>query len=84
MGRELLRKILAQLAGCDAEEIALQRNASEALETVIFGLDLKAGDEIILSRQDYPNINSAWKQREKKEGIKLVTINLELPSEDEK
>ena len=82
-GREPLRKSLAQLAGCDKEEIALHRNASEALETVIFGLDLKAGDEVVLSKQDYPNMIGAWKQREKREGIRLVWINLELPSEDE-
>ena len=82
-GREPLRKNLAQLAGCDAEEIALHRNASEALETIIFGVDLKAGDEVVLSKQDYPNMIGAWKQREKREGIKLVWINLELPSEDE-
>ena len=47
-GREPLRKNLAKLAGCDAEEIALHRNASEALETVIFGIELKAGDEVVL------------------------------------
>jgi selenocysteine lyase/cysteine desulfurase len=82
-GREPLRKNLAQLAGCDANEIALQRNASEALETVIFGIDLKPGDEVVLSKQDYPNMIAAWKQREKREGIKLVWVNLELPSEDE-
>lgn len=83
LGREPLRKNLAQLAGCDAEEIAMQRNASEALETIIFGLDLKAGDEVVLTKQDYPNMIAAWKQREKREGIKLVWINLDLPSEDE-
>ena len=82
-GREPLRKSLAQLAGCDAEEIALHRNASEALETIIFGIDLKAGDEVVLTKQDYPNMIGAWKQREKREGIKLVWVNLELPSEDE-
>lgn len=82
-GREPLRKSLAQLAGCDPEEIALHRNASEALETVILGIDLKAGDEVVLTKQDYPNMIAAWKQREKREGIKLVWINLELPSEDE-
>jgi selenocysteine lyase/cysteine desulfurase len=82
-GREPLRKNLAQLAACDKEEIALQRNASEALETVIFGLDLKAGDEVVLTKQDYPNMIAAWKQREKREGIKLVWVSLELPSEDD-
>ena len=81
-GREPLRKRLAGMAGCDKEEIALQRNASEALENVILGLDLKAGDEVVLAKQDYPNMINAWKQRERREGIKLVWVNLELPSED--
>ena len=82
-GREPLRKNLAKLAGCSAEEIALHRNASEALETVIFGIELKAGDEVVLTKQDYPNMIGAWKQREKREGIKLVWVDLALPSEDE-
>ncbi len=81
-GREPLRRNLAKMAGCLPEEIAIQRNASEALETVIFGLDLKAGDEVVLTKQDYPNMINAWKQRELREGIKLVWVNLELPSED--
>lgn len=82
-GREPLRANLARLAGCDPEELAIQRNASEALETAIFGIPLRAGDEVVLSKQDYPNMINAWKQREKRDGIKLVWINLELPSEDD-
>ena len=81
-GREPLRKNLARLAGCSPEEIAMHRNASEALETVIFGLPLKAGDEVVLSKQDYPNMINAWKQRELRDGIKLIWVNLKLPSED--
>lgn len=82
MGREPLRARLASLAGVDTEEIALHRNASEALETAIFGIPLKAGDEVVLSKQDYPNMINAWKQRELREGIKLVWVNHELPSVD--
>lgn len=82
-GREPLRKNMAKMAGCDAEEIAINRNSSEGLETVIFGLQLKAGDEVVASKQDYPNMINAYKQREKRDGIKMVWINLELPSEDE-
>lgn len=82
-GREPLRKNLAALAGCDAEEIAINRNSSEGLETVIFGLQLKPGDEVVAAKQDYPNMVNAYKQREKRDGIKIVWINLELPSEDE-
>jgi selenocysteine lyase/cysteine desulfurase len=81
-GREPLRRNLARLAGCNAEEIAIHRNASEALETVIFGLDLKRGDEVVLSKFDYPNMMNAWKQREMREGIKLVWVTPTLPAED--
>lgn len=82
-GREPLRKNLAKLAGCSTEEIAINRNSSEGLETVIFGLQLKAGDEVVAAKQDYPNMINAYKQREIRDGIKIVWINLELPSEDE-
>jgi selenocysteine lyase/cysteine desulfurase len=82
-GREPLRKNMAKLAGCDPEEIAINRNSSEGLETVIFGLSLKAGDEVVATKQDYPNMINAYKQRELRDGIKMVWINLELPSEDE-
>ncbi len=82
-GREPLRKHMAKLAGCDAEEVAINRNSSEGLETVIFGMQLKAGDEIVASKQDYPNMINAYKQREMRDGIKMVWINLETPSEDE-
>ncbi|MCB0657643.1 MAG: aminotransferase class V-fold PLP-dependent enzyme [Saprospiraceae bacterium] len=83
-GREPVRDKLAALAGCSPEEIAINRNSSEALETVIFGLPLEAGDEIVLTKQDYPNMINAWKQRERRDGIVLKWINLDLPIEDEK
>jgi selenocysteine lyase/cysteine desulfurase len=82
-GRESLRMKLADLAGCDAEEVAINRNATEALGTVIFGLNLKKGDEVVLTKQDYPNMLQAWKQREMRDGIKLNFINLELLIENE-
>lgn len=82
-GREPLRRNLALIAGCSEEEIAMNRNSSEGLETVIFGLSLKEGDEVVAARQDYPNMINAYKQREHRDRIKMVWINLELPSEDE-
>jgi len=81
-GRETLRGNLAKMAGCSAEEIAINRNSSEGLETVIFGLALKQGDEVVVAKQDYPNVVNAWKQRELRDGIKINWINLELPTED--
>jgi selenocysteine lyase/cysteine desulfurase len=82
-GREPLRKNMAKMAGCSEEEIAINRNSSEGLETVIFGMQLKPGDEVVAAKQDYPNMVNAYNQREKRDGIKMVWINLELPSEDE-
>lgn len=82
-GREPLRQQLARLAGCAADEIAINRNSSEGLETVIFGMTLSSGDEVVASRQDYPNMINAWNQRVIRNGIKMVWVNLELPSEDE-
>ena len=81
-GREPLRRNLAELAGCDAEEIAINRNSSEALETIIFGLPLKAGDEVVLTKQDYPNMINAWKQREQRDGIVLKWLDFQFPMED--
>jgi selenocysteine lyase/cysteine desulfurase len=82
-GREPLRERLATLCGCSPEEVAINRNATEGLNTVIFGLNLIAGDEVVLTKQDYPNMINAWKQREKRDGIKLVWLNLSLPEENE-
>jgi selenocysteine lyase/cysteine desulfurase len=81
--REPLRYNLAQLAGCDPDELAINRNATEALNTIVFGLPLQRGDEVVLSRYDYPNMINAWKQRELRDGIKLVWVDqLPLPCED--
>lgn len=83
-GREGLRQKLADVAGVSADEICINRNATEGLNTIIFGLNLKAGDEVVLSKYDYPNMMNAWKQREKRDGIKLVWIDIPQPTEDDK
>ena len=82
-GREPLRQKLAELAGCDAEEIAIDRNATEALNTIIYGLDLNAGDEVIGTKQDYPNMINAWKQRAQRNGIVYKQISFDFPIEDD-
>jgi selenocysteine lyase/cysteine desulfurase len=82
-GREPLRQKLALLAGCSAEEIAVNRNATEALNTVIYGLDLKAGDEVIGTKQDYPNMINAWRQRALREGIVYTQLNFQFPIESD-
>src|SRR5215831_5475915 len=83
-GLETVRRRLAQCFGCDAEEIAITRNASEALETVQLGLDLKPGDEVISTNQDYPRMITTWQQRARRDGIvfKQVTFQVPPPSMD--
>lgn len=82
-GREPLREKLAALAGCLPEEIAINRNATEALNTVIYGLDLKSGDEVIGTKQDYPNMIQAYKQRAMRDGIIYKQISFDFPIEND-
>src|SRR5436190_11724182 len=81
--REPLRMNLAALAGVPSDELAICRNATEALNTIIFGLPLVAGDEVVVSTYDYPNMANAWKQRALRDGVKLVYADPQLPSEDD-
>jgi isopenicillin-N epimerase len=78
-GIERVRSRLARTFGCDPEEIAITRNASEALEIVQFGLDLKAGDEVITTNQDYPRMITSWQQRERRDGIVLKQLKFPVP-----
>lgn len=81
-GREPLREKLAHLAGVDADELAINRNTTEAVNNVIFGLNLSKGDEVVLTKYDYPNMINAWKQRERRDGIKLVWLDFDIPMDD--
>src|SRR5262249_46465828 len=76
---ESVRSRLAAAFGCNPEEMAITRNASEALEICIFGLDLKPGDEVLTTNQDYPRMLTSWRQRERRDGIKLKTISFPVP-----
>src|SRR5262245_56656013 len=76
---EGVRRRLAAAFGCDPEEMAITRNASESLEICIFGLDLKPGDEVLTTNQDYPRMLTSWRQRERRDGIKLKTISFPVP-----
>src|SRR6476619_2907246 len=65
---ETIRSGLAGIFGCDPEEIAITRNASESLEILLMGMDLKSGDEILSTTQDYPRMLTTLRQREMREG----------------
>ncbi len=76
---ESVRRRLAAAFGCDPEEIAITRNASEALEICQLGLDLKPGDEVLTTTQDYPRMITTWRQRERRDGIVLKMIQFPVP-----
>jgi selenocysteine lyase/cysteine desulfurase len=82
-GREPLRQKLAALAGAKPGEIAIDRNSTEALNTIIFGLPLKAGDEVIGTKQDYPHMIEAYRQRALRDGIVYKQISFDFPIEDD-
>ncbi|GIV02566.1 MAG: aminotransferase class V-fold PLP-dependent enzyme [Armatimonadetes bacterium] len=73
---EAVRQRLARHFGCDKEEIAVTRNASEALEICLFGFDLKPGDEVLTTTQDYPRMVNTLKQRERRDGIVLRQVEI--------
>src|SRR5213083_2142879 len=76
---ESVRRRLAASFGCDPEEMAITRNASEALEIVQLGLPLERGDEVLTTTQDYPRMLTTWHQRERREGIVVKEISFPVP-----
>jgi isopenicillin-N epimerase len=76
---ESTRRELAKEFGCDPEEMAVVRNASEANEIMIYGLDLQRGDEVIVTNQNYGRMITTWQQRVRREGIVLKQISFKVP-----
>ncbi len=76
---EMVRSRIAGDFGVDPEEIAITRNASESLQIVQLGMDLKAGDEVLTTDQDYPRMITCWQQRARREGIVLKQVSFPVP-----
>ena len=76
---ETIRTGLAEMFGCDREEIAITRNASESLEILLMGIDFKPGDEILTTTQDYPRMLTTLRQRERREGLVLKLVKIPIP-----
>ncbi|MFO0807610.1 MAG: aminotransferase class V-fold PLP-dependent enzyme [Gemmataceae bacterium] len=74
-----LRKALAAFLHCKRDELALVRNATEANNVVCNGLDLKPGDEVLLTDQEHPGGRCCWEQKAARYGIKLNTVTLPKP-----
>ena len=76
---ETVRRRLAAEFGCDPEELAITRNASEALQIAQLGIDLKAGDEVVTTNQDYGRMLDTWDQRARRDGIGVKKISFPVP-----
>jgi selenocysteine lyase/cysteine desulfurase len=76
---ESVRRELARDIGADPATIAITRNASESLQTAQLGIDLKPGDEVLTTNQDYGRMLQTWEQRVTRDGIKLTTIPFPVP-----
>jgi isopenicillin-N epimerase len=76
---ESVRRRLAAEFGCDVEEIAITRNASEGLQIAQLGIDLKPGDEVVTTNQDYGRMLDTWEQRVARDGIRLTRVSFPVP-----
>ncbi len=75
----MFRDPLAKFVGATRDEIALVRNATEANSYVANGLDLKAGDQVLMTDQEHPGGESAWQLRAKRHGIEVRKVTLPRP-----
>jgi isopenicillin-N epimerase len=76
------RDPLAKFVGCKRDEIALVRNATEANSYIANGVDLRAGDEVVITDQEHPGGEHPWDLRAKRYGIVVKKITLPKPVPD--
>jgi selenocysteine lyase/cysteine desulfurase len=76
------RDPLAKFIGCNRDELALLRNATEANSYIANGVDLKAGDEVLITDQEHPGGEHPWDLRAKRYGIVIKKITLPKPVPD--
>lgn len=76
---------LAELLGCTSDELIITRNTTESLDTIISGIDWKAGDEAVMAEQDYGSMLDMFKQQSKRYGIvnKIISIPLHPKTDEE-
>ena len=82
IGRNIgtVRRRLAAEFGCDPSELALTRNASESMQIAQNGIDMKPGDEVLTTEQDYPRMLTTWDQRMRRDKIKVTRIQFPVPT----
>ena len=82
--RKNMRKQLAKVVGCAAENLIITRNTTESLDTVISGYPWAAGDEVIYALQDYGAMKVMFEQVVERHGIKAHVVSVpNHPKSDE-
>lgn len=76
------RDPLAQFVGCKRDEIALLRNATEANSYIANGVDMKPGDEVVMTDQEHPGGESPWELKAKRYGIVVKKVTLPKPVQE--
>jgi isopenicillin-N epimerase len=78
-GRENTRKLLAEFLRVTPEEIVITRNTSESNNLVSTGIDLKPGDEVLLTADNHPSNHTAWQEKAKRFGFKVIDVPVPNP-----
>src|SRR5581483_7192055 len=73
------RDPLAAFIGCKRDELALVRNATEGNSYIANGIDMKAGDEVLMTDQEHPGGEQPWQLRAKRYGIVVKKVTLPKP-----
>jgi selenocysteine lyase/cysteine desulfurase len=83
--KKAIKEQLARFAGVSADEIVITRNTTEALDTIILGMDLKPGDEAVMTDQDYGSMLETFAMRARRFGIinKVISIPLHPKNDNE-
>ena len=73
-----MRQKLATMLGCATEELAITRNTTESIDSVILGMDWKVGDEAVMAMQDYGAMLDMFKQQARR--YRIVNKIISLPN----
>ena len=73
------RTALAQFLGTTKEQLALTHNATESMSLIANGLDLKAGDEVLITDQEHPSGRGCWQLKQARTGIRIREAKIPIP-----
>jgi selenocysteine lyase/cysteine desulfurase len=78
--RESVRSKAAKLLGVSTDEVAITRNTSEGSNLIVRGIDLKPGDEVVITDHNHPSNNESWKLRARREGLVIRSVPVPVPA----